>query len=97
MDIKDFLCNCKKYTIGEPYINEEDFQTVNFVFEWYPCFNPGDIDKLAYLYCLYGMPLIEDMLPRAQYNKKLYDKLDELSQEMEKVRTKIEDNGRKYR
>lgn len=97
MERKDFLCNCKKYAIGEPYINEEDFQTVNFVFEWYPGFNSGDIDKLAYLYCLYGMPLIADMLPRAQYNKKLYDKLDELSQEMEKLRTKIEDNGRKYR
>ena len=96
MNIKDFLANCKKYVIGEPYINEEDFQIVNFVFEWYPCFNSGSIDRIANLYCIYGMPLIADMLPRAQYNKKLYDKLEELSEEMEKIRTQIEDNKRNY-
>ena len=82
--------------MGEPYISDEDFQIVNFVFEWYPCFNSGSIDRVANLYCIYGIPLIEDMLSRAQYNKELYDKLEELSGEMEKIRTKIEDNKRKY-
>lgn len=85
MNKNEFLSACKEYTEGTPYINDENFTLVEYVYNWHPSISVSrGEDQLAMLYCTFGMNVIHDMYPRAK-------KMQTLDYELQKAKVKVEE------
>ena len=95
MDKYEFLKECEKYTHGKPYINEENYKIVNYVYEWYPTLNkPFAKDQIAMLYCTFGMGIIRDMLVRASTMENLHNSLGGAQTQVDAIKKEIEKLGK---
>ena len=92
MDKHGFLSACKEYTEGTPYINDENFAIVEYVYNWHPSISVlrGE-DQIAMLYCTFGMNVIHDMYPRAKKMQMLDDELQKAKAKVEEIENDIKD------
>ena len=92
MDKYEFLRACEKYTDGEPYISDENFAVVEYVYNWHPSISVlrGN-DQIAMLYCTFGMNVINDMYSRAEEMQLLDCDLQEAKAKVEEIENKIKD------
>lgn len=92
MNKYEFLRACEEYTDGKPYINDDNFIVVEYVYNWHPAISETrGKDQIAMLYCTFGMCVIYDMYPRAKKMQILDDELKEAKAKVEEIENKIKD------
>ena len=90
MNKHGFLSACKEYMEGTPYINDENFAIVEYVYNWHPSISASrGEDQLAMLYCTFGMNVINDMYLRAEEMQLLDCDLQEAKAKVEEIENKI--------
>lgn len=67
----------------EGSVTQEQYNLIEFVYQWYPTTIEIDKDRMAQIWHIGGMRLIKDMLPTAK-------KANDLDREIHKLRLDIE-------
>jgi len=96
MNKQDFLDKANQIAgslgIGEIWVKVEDYPKIEYVYNFHPSISETrGKDQIAYLYVMFGMRVIEDMLPTAKLAEEYEAKIRSLRAQLEELNNEFHD------
>lgn len=72
------------------HISDAEYKVIETVYQWHPCIgNVSGKDDVAALYNGFGMAIFHDMIPRAEKNRELENRLRHAQAEVEQIKEEM--------
>lgn len=79
----------------EQPVSDAEYRVIETVYQWHPSVKEvSGKEEVAELYKSFGMAIFHDMLPRAEKNRELENKLRHAQAEVERIKAEMEELSR---
>lgn len=76
----------------EQPVSDAEYKVIETVYQWHPSVKEvSGKEEVAELYKSFGMAIFHDMLPRAEKNRELENKLRHVQAEVERIKAEMEE------